>query len=139
MAVDKKVISEKLQSFERCLKRIKQHTPSSVEVLKTDFDKQDLVRLNLQRAVQISVDIASHILAEELNEKASTMSEVFLILSERGIIDKNLALSLAKSIGFRNIAVHEYDSLDMDIVYAIITKDINIFYDFARAVLKIIK
>ena len=139
MAVDKKVISEKLQSLERCLKRIKQHTPSSVEVLKTDFDKQDLVCLNLQRAVKSSVDIASHILAEELNEKASTMSEVFLILSERGIIDKNLALSLAKSIGFRNIAVHEYDSLDMDIVYAIITKDINIFYDFARAVLKIIK
>ena len=88
---------------------------------------------------QISVDIASHILAEELNEKASTMAEVFLILSEKDMIDKNLALSLAKSIGFRNIAVHEYDSLDMDIVYAIITKDINIFYDFARAVLKIIK
>ncbi|UTC61618.1 DUF86 domain-containing protein [Treponema sp. OMZ 788] len=77
-------------------------------------------------------------LAEVLNEKASTMAEVFLILSERGIIDKNLALSLAKSIGFRNIAVHEYDSLDMDIVYAIITKDLSIFYDFARAVLKII-
>lgn len=139
MAVDKKVISEKLQSLERCLERIKQHTPPSVEILKTDFDKQDLVCLNLQRAVQISVDIASHILAEELNEKASTMAEVFLMLSEKEMIDKNLAFSLAKSIGFRNIAVHEYDSLDMDIVYAIITKDLNVFYDFAKTVLKIIK
>lgn len=67
------------------------------------------------------------------------MAEVFLILSEKDMIDKNLALSLAKSIGFRNIAVHEYDSLDMDIVYAIITKNLNAFYDFAKNVLKIIK
>ena len=52
MAVDKKVISEKLQSLERCLERIKLHTPPSVEILKTDFDKQDLVCLNLQRAVR---------------------------------------------------------------------------------------
>jgi|GEM_PF-2299057 len=85
------------------------------------------------------VDIASHILAEEFNEKALTMAGGFLMLSEKGMIDKNLALSLTKSIGFRNIAVREYDSLDMDIVYAIITKDLNVFYDFAKTVLKIIK
>ena len=124
MSIDKKVIGEKLISLNRCLERIKLHTPTSVETLQNDFDAQDIISLNIQRAVQISVDIAAHILAEQLHEQTPTMAETFLALSRHGLLDSQLASRLAKAVGFRNIALHEYNTLDMNILYSIITKEI---------------
>ena len=91
MSIDKKVIGEKLISLNRCLERIKLHTPTSVETLQNDFDAQDIISLNIQRAVQISVDIAAHILTEQLHEQTSTMAETFLALSRHGLLDSQLA------------------------------------------------
>ena len=138
MSIDKKVIGEKLISLNRCLERIKLHTPTTVETLQNDFDAQDIISLNIQRAVQISVDIAAHILAEQLHEQTSTMAETFLALSRHGLLDSQLASRLAKAVGFRNIAVHEYDTLDMNILYSIITKEIDCFYEFSDTVLRIV-
>ena len=137
MGIDKKVIGEKLISLNRCLERIKLHTPTSVETLQNDFDAQDIISLNIQRAVQISVDIAAHILAEQLHEQTPTMAETFLALSRHGLLDSQLASRLAKAVGFRNIALHEYNTLDMNILYSIITKEIGCFDEFA-AVVKIV-
>ena len=138
MSIDKKVIEEKLISLNRCLDRIKLHTPATVEALQTDFDAQDIISLNLQRAVQISVAIAAHILTEQLHEQTSIMAETFLALSKHGLLDSHLASRLAKAVGFRNIAVHEYDTLDMNILYSIITNEIGCFYEYADTVLGII-
>jgi len=138
MSIDKKVIEEKLISLNRCLDRIKLHTPATVEALQSDFDTQDIICLNIQRAVQISVDIAAHILAEQLHEQTPTMAETFLALSRHGLLDSQLASRLAKAVGFRNIAVHEYDTLDMNILYSIITKEIDCFYEFSDTVLRIV-
>ena len=138
MSIDKKVIGEKLISLKRCLERIKLHTPTSVETLQNDFDAQDIISLNIQRAVQISVDIAAHILAEQLHEQTPTMAETFLALSRHGLLDSQLASRLAKAVGFRNIAVHEYNTLDMNILYSIIMKEIGFFYEFSDAVVKIV-
>ena len=134
MSIDKKVIGEKLLSLNRCLERVKLHTPANVEALQSDFDTQDIICLNIQRAVQISVDIAAHILAEQLHEQTPTMAETFLALSRYELLDSQLASRLAKAVGFRNIAVHEYDTLDMNILYSIITKEIGCFYEFSDAV-----
>ena len=138
MSIDKKVIGEKLISLNRCLERIKLHTPANVEALQSDFDTQDIICLNIQRAVQISVDIAAHILAEQLHEQTPTMAETFLALSRHGLLDSQLASRLAKAVGFRNIAVHEYDTFDMNILYSIITKEIGCFYEFLDTVLRIV-
>lgn len=134
--MDKIVVTEKLKSLNRCLERIKVNAPSIIADLKNDIDKQDIINLNLQRAIQISVDIASHILAEDFNEQSKTMSNVFLKLSEKNILEKVLAEKLAKSVGFGNVAVHEYTTIDIKILYAIITKDLDCFYEFARVILK---
>ena len=66
------------------------------------------------------------------------MAETFLALSRYELLDSQLASRLAKAVGFRNIAVHEYDTLDMNILYSIITKEIGCFYEFSGAALRII-
>ena len=53
------VVRRKLESLRRCIVRIEEKRPVSVEILKTDYDIQDIISLNLERAIQISVDIGS--------------------------------------------------------------------------------
>lgn len=51
--------------------------------------------------------------------------EVFAILGQRGLLTPDLMVQLQHMVGFRNIAVHEYDTLDMTIAVRVITHDID--------------
>jgi uncharacterized protein YutE (UPF0331/DUF86 family) len=59
--MDREVVEQKLESLRRCLERLKDKCPSAPETLAGDVDLQDIVALNLNRAVQISVDIGAHL------------------------------------------------------------------------------
>ena len=81
--MDTDVIKAKLVSLQRCMERIRQKTPANAQQLAEDFDLQDILILNLQRAVQISIDIATSILADS-PAVPSTMAEAFLLLHRQG-------------------------------------------------------
>ena len=88
--MDTDVIKAKLVSLQRCMQRIREKTPGTSQQLATDFDLQDILILNLQRAVQISTDIATTILAESASVPP-TMAEAFLLLHRQGVLSENVA------------------------------------------------
>ena len=88
--MDTDIILAKLESLRRCITRIEDKTPAGAEVLKNDYDLQDIIALNLERAVQIAVDIASRVHAELNTKTPSTMGETFVTLAEAGVIPKEL-------------------------------------------------
>lgn len=133
--MDTDVVLAKLDSLQRCVRRVEEKTPPNVEILKNDYDIQDIISLNLERAVQISVDIAAHILSATDISAPATMSETFLALSEVDVITAELAERLRKAVGFRNISVHEYEKIDWEIVFSICTKHMNDFRAYAARVL----
>ena len=59
--MDKQTILNKIASLKRCVERIEDKVPETSQKLQSDHDLQDIVSLNLQRAVQICVDIASNV------------------------------------------------------------------------------
>jgi len=128
------VVRRKLESLRRCISRIEEKRPDSVEILKNDYDIQDIISLNLERAIQVSVDIGSYLLAESDKTPPDTMGEIFSSLAAVGSISENLALRLKLAVGFRNISVHEYQSVDWAIVFSLIHNNLNDFKDFMRAV-----
>ena len=125
-----------MESLNRCISRIEKKQPEQLAELQTDFDLQDIIVLNLERAVQLMVDIGLHILSDRISSRPESMANVFTELEKHGLIDKTLAENLTKAVGFRNIAVHEYKSLNWDIVWSIITKNILDFKLFNKAVLR---
>lgn len=129
------VVRRKLESLRRCIGRIEQKRPEAVEILKTDYDIQDIISLNLERAIQLSVDIGSYLLAESDQTPPNTMGEIFSELAIAGFISEELAIKLRKAVGFRNISVHEYQNVDWDIVFSIINRNLDDFKDFMRAVI----
>jgi uncharacterized protein YutE (UPF0331/DUF86 family) len=134
--MDKDVISSKLESLRRCVQRLKDKTPQSDSILSNDNDLQDIICLNLERAVQVSVDLASHAIASLDLPAPASMGECFELLRQLGLIPDDLASRLKKAVGFRNIAVHSYQEINWKVVYCIITTKLEDFVEFARAISK---
>ncbi len=136
--MDKDVIQTKLEALIRCVHRVESQNIGSLEDLEKNLDKQEIIILNLQRAVQICVDIGNHILLDYKTSTPSTMSETFKYLAQNNLIDPKNAEDLSHAVGFRNIAVHQYENIDCNIVYEIITKHLEDFKQFSASILKLI-
>jgi uncharacterized protein YutE (UPF0331/DUF86 family) len=136
--MDRTLIERKLESLRRCLVRIRDKCPIASEQLAQDPDAQDIVAINLTRAVQLSVDIGAHLVADTEAPAPETMGQTFDILSGQGVISPELANRLKKSVGFRNIAVHNYEAIDWVIVHAIVMRNLQDFDQFAGAVSRVL-
>ena len=134
--MDRAVIGQKLESLRRCLARIRSKQPFTAEQLAGDFDLQDIVALNLTRAVQLSVDMAAHIVASLELPAPTTMGESFDRLAQAQLIDAMLAQQLKASVGFRNVAVHNYSNVNWQTVHAIALNHLQDFDAFAQAVVQ---
>lgn len=130
--MDRLIVTRKLDALRRCLARVRERCPADVATLAGNPDLQDIVVLNLSRAVQISVDLALHALSSMEQPIPDTMGQAFDQLAQAGFIPADLALQLRKAVGFRNIAVHSYSSIDWAVVHAIATRHLGDFEDFAR-------
>lgn len=128
------VILNKSTTIERCINRIHEVYEGNPDNLK-DFTKQDSIILNIQRACEASIDLAMHIVSERKLGVPKASREGFKLLQEAGLIDATLAKTLMNMVGFRNIAVHDYQTLELDILQAILDKHINDFKDFTKVVL----
>lgn len=128
------VILAKLDSLHRCLSRIESKIPDGVEALKDDLDRQDIITLNLTRAVQVCVDIATYIIADFDTPPPTSMAQSFDRLYRLKVISDDICERMEKAVGFRNVSVHEYQSIDWLIVYRIITEHLCDFKDFAAQV-----
>lgn len=129
------VIVRKLDTVNRCLARVMENTPASLEILLDDYNLQDVIVLNLERAVQACVDIGLHIFSLRNEQVPDSMAKTFDGLHRMKIIDAQTAKSLKGAVGFRNIAVHAYEEIDYAIVFSICTRHLDDFRSFARQVL----
>lgn len=132
--MDRLIVQRKLDSLRRCLVRVRERCPSDAETLAGSADLQDIMVLNLSRAVQICVDLAMHVLSSMNEPVPDTMDQAFDRLAQAGVIPPELALRLRKAVGFRNVAVHGYSSIDRAVVYAIATRHLRDFDTFARQI-----
>ncbi len=106
--------------------------PATPALLGTDADAQDIVSLNLQRAVQLCVDIVVALIASKNLAQPSTMAEAFERLHEQGWIYAEVLAALRSAVGFRNVAVHGYRKLDWAIVHRVASDHLDDFRKFVE-------
>lgn len=132
--MDREVVEQKLESLRHCLRRIEAKCPADAQTLANDVDLQDIVVLNLSRAVQVCVDIGAHLISGMEVPPPDTMGQTFDLLAQSGVLTAALASSLKKAVGFRNIAVQNYEAIDWHIVHSIAKNHLADFSEFARVV-----
>lgn len=127
------VIFNKIATIERCIARIEEVYQQNPQNLK-DYTKQDSIILNIQRACEASIDLAMHIVSERKLGLPKTSREAFDLLENDGLIEESLSQNLKAMVGFRNIAVHDYQSLNLEILQAIIEKHLSDFTNFTKSI-----
>jgi uncharacterized protein YutE (UPF0331/DUF86 family) len=129
------VVLNKISVIERCKKRILDVYDQKPENLK-DYTKQDSIILNIQRACEACIDLAMHIVAQKRLGLPQTSRDAFDMLATSSIIDEEIAKRLKAMVGFRNIAVHDYQTLNLNILEQIVEKHLEDFTDFTKQILK---
>ncbi|TDO85885.1 uncharacterized protein YutE (UPF0331/DUF86 family) [Halanaerobium saccharolyticum] len=129
------ILINKNETVKRCLKRIKEEYQNNPENLK-NYTKQDSIILNIQRLSEAAIDIAMHLVAELDLGVPQNSRDAFQFLSENNLIEDKMAEKLKAMVGFRNIAVHEYQKLNLKIVEAIIENEIERIEEFSQKMLQ---
>ena len=132
--MDPALIERKLESLDRCIQRINEKYPDSPNDLAEDYDRQDIIAVNLERGVQSCVDLATHLLAAGKLPLPASAAEAFRSLAAEGMIDRAIADQMAKAVGLRNIAVHEYSRLDWEQIHEYLPHALENLRGFARAI-----
>jgi len=132
---DNDIILEKTGNIQRCLHRIKEVTQLNPERLEV-IDVQDIFVLNLQRAIQSAIDLANHIISSEGWGLPRTLKESFETLAKKKVINQPLATQLKKMVGFRNIAIHDYSKIDVNILKSILKTHLVDLERFYMAILQ---
>jgi uncharacterized protein YutE (UPF0331/DUF86 family) len=125
------IVYNKAEIIRRCLHRVAEEYANTPENLQ-NYTKQDSIILNIQRACEAAIDLAMHLVAEGKLGLPQNSRDAFALLQAEGMIDKQLAQRLQAMVGFRNIAVHDYQAVNLVILQAIIDKhlaDLAVFAD----------
>ena len=113
----------------RCLKRISEDyrgNPSRLD----DFTIQDSIVLNLLRACEAAIDLAMHRVAQGRFGIPQTSRDSFQLLAQNGILSHASATAMKHMVGFRNIAVHNYQNIQLPILQAIVEKHLVDFESY---------
>lgn len=129
------VLINKAASIERCVARAREEYAANPQGFATDFTRQDAAILNIQRACEAALDMGQHLIRRERLGVPQSARDVFALLACAGWIDAALADHLKRMVGFRNIAVHDYQALQLPITVSIITSHLDDFLAYSRAIL----
>ena len=124
------IILNKSETIKRCLGRIKEEYYGFEEEFYTNFTKQDSIILNIERLSQATIDISAHIIRVKKLGIPKTSREVFVLLENNSIITALTSQLMQKMVGFRNLAVHDYQNINLEIVASIIEKHLVDFEKF---------
>jgi len=126
------VILNKIESIERCVNRINDlYKKGSLQ----DYLYQDAIVLNLQRACQQAIDLAMYLCTQQKYGIPKNSREAFEFLFKNQVIDQSTYKKMSAIVGFRNIAIHEYQTINLDILKTIIEKELKDFMEFSKRII----
>lgn len=130
------VVINKAASIERAVRRVREEHDGDDSNLLKNQTRQDAIILNLQRACESSIDAAMHLVRVNRLGVPQESREAFDLLEKAGRIDAALADQMKKMVGFRNVAVHDYQRLNLEIVRRIVREHLDDFLAFTRLLLR---
>lgn len=129
------VLINKAATIERCVRRAREEYQRGPDTFASDYTRQDAAILNIQRACEAALDMGQHLIRRERLGVPQSARDVFGLLAQAGWIDAALADGLKRMVGFRNIAVHDYQTLQLPITVAIIEKHLDEFLEYSKHLL----
>ena len=131
------VLLNKAAAIERAVRRVREEYAGDDRNLLHDQTRQDAIILNLQRACESSIDAALHLVRVRRLGVPQETREAFVLLEQAHVLEPLLADRLKKMVGFRNVAVHDYQTLNLEIVRRIVVDHLVDFLAFTQVLLRL--
>lgn len=128
------VVAGKVRNIRECVARLRAVDPKTLEGIERDQLIQESLVLNVQRACQAAIDLATHLLQAARLGPPNDSRDAFRRLEATGRLAQPLSGRLQAMVGFRNIAVHRYHVLDLRILRAILDERLDDLLAFAESV-----
>lgn len=128
------VIKNKLARIEEYLTKLQKITPNAFEEFKNDWRTQMIAERGLQILIEIIIDVANRLIAiKNWGPTTSSADSIRLLALKKVISSEEPYLKMTR---FRNFIIHDYDKIDREIVYSILTKNMDDIKRFRDEVLE---
>ena len=134
--VDKLLVGRKLAQIDTYLKQVGDYSKISLNQYKIDWKTQRIVERTLHILIEACVDIANHIISDQDMRLPTGYADTFKVLMEKKVIGKDLCGTLEKMARFRNVVVHQYETIDPAIVVSILHRNLRDFEKYKKAIIK---
>ncbi len=132
--VNRDIVLRQLANLEGFVNDLRQADDISREVFLRDVRAQRFIERTLHIAVEACLDVTHHIISDEKWREPHSFADAFTVLAENRIITAEQADRFAMMARFRNLVVHYYEKVDPEQVFAIFTKRLGDFDEFAAAI-----
>lgn len=136
--IDSRVIRRHLLALDEAIRVLERHAGRSVESLRQDPEERWAVERGLQLCAQNALDIATHLAAGHGHDVPDYASAIDT-LAEIKAVPREFAARFRSVAGFRNILVHGYLAIDVEIVHQVLNDRVGEFTEFARYVEKFLE
>ena len=127
----------KVAAIERSVARAREEFAAAGVAFARDFTRQDAAILNILRGCELALDLANILIRERGLGIPQSGRDSFRLLADAHLIEPEHALRLQRMFGFRNIAVHQYQALDIAIVEAILQRDLDDLLAYAQTIVRL--
>jgi uncharacterized protein YutE (UPF0331/DUF86 family) len=129
---DPELVEKKLAVIESCVADLRRLARPAE--LTRDIREERFVEHTLQMAIQAALDVASHIVSDRRLGEPRTNRELFDLLERDGWISSVLTDTMRRMVGFRNVLVHGYDTVDLQIVRDVVEHRLADLLEFVQVV-----
>lgn len=137
--VDPLVVNRKLQKLVDYLLELEKMHGISLEDYLGDFRHRRTVERLIQLIVDVAVDINTHTVVDAGQPPPADAFSSFLEAAKIGLLPRIFAQKIAPSTGERNIIVHDYESIDDEIVFESISEALELYYQYIKHVYEYIR
>lgn len=131
--LDASVVRRHLLALDQALQTLRKHQGRPVDELRSNRDERWVVERGLQLCTQNVLDVATHLAAtagRDVPDYASAIDQ----LSDLSVLPAGFAARIRPVAGFRNVIVHGYLDVDLEIVHRLLNERLDDFAEFARLV-----
>jgi uncharacterized protein YutE (UPF0331/DUF86 family) len=129
---DPELLAKKLAFIETCVHELR--TLARPERIANDLREERFVEHTLQLAIQAALDVGSHIVSDDRLGEPETGRDVFRLLGRAGLVPAELAGRLEQMAGFRNVVVHRYQDVNLDIVRDVVENHLGDLLELVTAI-----
>jgi uncharacterized protein YutE (UPF0331/DUF86 family) len=133
------IVINKIQSIQRCIERARQEYDKNPDNFENDYSVQDASILNIVRACELAIDLANQIIKTYKMGIPTSSKESFSLLNKKQVIDRILSEQLQNMVGFRNVVIHDYQRVNIDIVKAVIKSGLDDLLLFTDRIMEFVE